>query len=67
MSFVSWMNGTVGRVLRMALGVALVVVGLLLGGAVGIVLAVVGLVPLAAGALGVCLVAPALHASPRTR
>jgi len=54
MGFSRFMASTAGRVLRVSAGVALIVVGGLLGGGWW-ALAVVGLVPLAAGALDVCL------------
>jgi hypothetical protein len=45
-----------GRLIRIVAGVALIAVGLLaVGSTAGVVIAVIGLVPLAAGALDVCL------------
>ncbi len=58
-SFVTFMQSTTGRFLRILVGIALIGLGLLLvQGVWGIVLAVIGLVPLIAGIGGVCLVAP---------
>lgn len=58
-ALIQFMNSTAGRVLRAALGVALIAYGLFgLGGGGGVVLAVVGLVPLALGATGRCLLEP---------
>jgi hypothetical protein len=54
MGFSKLMASTAGRAVRIIAGVALIVVGGLLGGGWW-ALAVVGLVPLAAGALDVCL------------
>lgn len=54
MGFSKFMASTAGRAVRVAAGVALIVVGGLLGGGWW-ALAVIGLVPLAAGALDVCL------------
>jgi hypothetical protein len=54
MGFSKFMASTAGRAVRVIAGVALIVVGGLLGGGWW-ALAVVGLVPLAAGALDVCL------------
>jgi hypothetical protein len=54
MGFAKFMASTAGRAVRIVAGVALIVVGGLLGGGWW-ALAVVGLVPLAAGALDVCL------------
>ena len=56
---VSFMNSQAGRLLRGALGVALIVIGLAgVHGTGGTLLAVVGLVPLAMGAWGRCLLEP---------
>lgn len=57
MGFVKFMSSPAGRVARIVAGIALIVIGAVIGGG-GWVLAVVGLVPLAAGALDVCLFAP---------
>jgi hypothetical protein len=54
MGFSKFMASSAGRAVRIIAGVALIVVGGLLGGGWW-TLAVVGLVPLAAGALDVCL------------
>jgi len=54
MGFSTFMASTAGRAVRVIAGVALIVVGGLLGGGWW-ALAVVGLIPLAAGALDVCL------------
>ena len=54
MGFSKFMASTAGRAIRVIAGVALIVAGGLLGGGWW-ALAVVGLVPLAAGALDVCL------------
>ena len=54
MGFSKFMASTAGRAVRIIAGVALIVLGALLGGGWW-ALAVVGLVPLAAGALDICL------------
>ena len=54
MGFSKFMASTAGRTIRIIAGVALIVVGGILGGGWW-ALAVVGLVPLAAGALDICL------------
>jgi Inner membrane protein YgaP-like, transmembrane domain len=54
MAFSKFMASTAGRTIRVIAGVALIVVGGMLGGGWW-ALAVVGLVPLAAGALDICL------------
>jgi Inner membrane protein YgaP-like, transmembrane domain len=59
MGFAQFMASGVGRGLRIVAGIVLIAVGLaVVGGTGGIVLAVVGLVPLVAGVLDVCLLAP---------
>jgi Inner membrane protein YgaP-like, transmembrane domain len=56
---VSFLNSLMGRSVRAALGVALVVVGLAaIHGSAGAALAIIGLVPLAMGAWGRCLIEP---------
>jgi len=57
MAILTFLSSTTGRAVRVVAGLILIAVGILLGGA-GYVLAVVGLVPLAAGALDVCILAP---------
>ena len=54
MGFSKFMASTAWRAVRIIAGVALIVLGALLGGGWW-ALAVVGLVPLAAGALDICL------------
>ncbi len=59
MAFAKFMASTAGRALRVIAGLALIGVGLfVLADTVGYALALIGLVPLLAGALDVCLVAP---------
>jgi len=59
MGFVKFMSSTAGRAARIVAGLALIVIGIVIGGA-GWVLAIVGLLPLAAGALDICVFAPLL-------
>lgn len=60
--FVRLMESGPGRLVRILLGVALILGGLVgVGGTAGTVIALVGLVPLAAGILGPCLVRPLLR------
>lgn len=55
-ALVSFMNGPIGRLARIGLGVALIAVGLaVVGGTGGTILAAVGLVPIALGISGHCL------------
>jgi hypothetical protein len=61
-----FMAATSGRVIRVVAGLSLIVIGIVFGGAWWI-LAVVGLVPLLAGALDVCLLAPVFGAPLRGR
>jgi hypothetical protein len=59
MGFIKFMAGPLGRGLRIAAGLALMLIGALYAGhTAGIVLAVVGLVPLFAGLFNICLFAP---------
>ncbi len=55
-NLIEFLNGAVGRLLRVALGVALIWYGLfVLGGTAGAILALVGLVPIGLGLWGHCL------------
>jgi hypothetical protein len=56
------MASPVGRGIRVVAGIALIIAGLAIGSTGGYVLAVVGVVPLLAGALNVCVLAPLLKA-----
>jgi Inner membrane protein YgaP-like, transmembrane domain len=60
MSIVSFLEGTLGRIVRATAGVVLITLGLALGGWWAI-LAVVGVAPLAAGLFNFCLLAPLFH------
>ena len=56
-AFIQFMNGAVGRGVRIVAGLALIAVGLfVVGGTAGAVVAAVGLMPLAMGAMGHCLI-----------
>ncbi len=59
MSLIKFMSSRIGRLLRVAAGMALIIVGLEFGGG-WLTLSVFGLIPLFAGALNVCLLAPLL-------
>jgi hypothetical protein len=53
---IDFMQSTVGRILRIVLGLALIYVGLaVVGGTAGIIVAVIGLLPIALGVWGPCL------------
>lgn len=67
MAFTQWMAGPVGRSLRVVAGLALIGTGLFIQGSWGIVLAIVGVVPVLAGTLNFCLIAPILGAPFRGR
>ena len=59
--FARFINSPAGRVVRVVAGIALIGWGYLnLGSTIGIILIVVGLVPLAAGALNLCLISALL-------
>ena len=68
MSFSKFMSTGLGRSLRLIAGVILIVLGFV-GGGGWITLSIVGLVPLVAGVMNVCLLAPLmgqpLKGSPR--
>jgi DUF2892 family protein len=58
-AFVGFMQTPAGRVLRMVAGIVFIAVGaVFVQGVWGTVIAVVGMVPLIAGMVGICLVAP---------
>ncbi len=67
MRTVRLMNSPAGRTARAVAGLALIFAGAAAGGAGGVALALVGLVPVAAGALGVCLAAPLFRVPLRAR
>ncbi len=57
--FVGFMQSWVGRLLRVVAGLVLIAVGLfVMQGAWGYVVAAIGLIPLFAGVVGICLLAP---------
>jgi len=60
MTIVNFMSSRRGRGVRIVVGLVMLGLGLALGGG-WLALSIVGLVPLAAGALDVCLIAPLLH------
>ena len=62
MKFARFMSSASGRGLRVAAGLVLIGGGIALGSTGGWVIAVIGVVPLAAGALNVCLLGPLLGA-----
>jgi hypothetical protein len=58
MRFLSFMNTSVGRGIRIGGGLALIAAGLLIGGVVGTALAVFALLPIATGVFGLCPINP---------
>ncbi|MBP8973220.1 MAG: DUF2892 domain-containing protein [Anaerolineae bacterium] len=59
MALVDFLASSMGRWLRIVVGVVLILIGLLvIEGTGGIVVAIIGLVPLAAGAFDFCILAP---------
>lgn len=61
MALVDFMASSMGRWLRIVVGIALILIGLLvLEGTGGVVVAIIGLVPLAAGVFDFCILAPLL-------
>jgi uncharacterized membrane protein HdeD (DUF308 family) len=75
MAFAKFMASPTGRWLRVIVGLALVVVGIILAfqptnTLLGVIIAIVGLVPLVAGVVDVCVFAPLFGAplsGPRIR
>lgn len=58
-AFIHFMHSPTGRLMRIVAGGALMIAGIwLVGGVWGVVLAVIGAVPVVAGAVGICLIAP---------
>jgi hypothetical protein len=62
LKFAAWMAGSAGRIARIVIGAALVVVGVLTGGPVGIIVALVGLVPVGLGMSNRCIISKAIGA-----
>jgi hypothetical protein len=63
MGFAKFMSGTTGRLIRIVAGLVLIALGVFyFQGTTGIIVAVIGVVPLLAGVMNVCLVAPLLGA-----
>lgn len=62
MSFARFMAAPLGRGIRIVAGLVLIIAGLAIGSAGGTVLAIVGVLPLLAGALNFCAIAPLLKA-----
>lgn len=62
--FVNFMASTTGRIVRVVAGIILIGLGLfVMESPGGWIVAIIGVVPLAAGLLDVCLVAPLLGAA----
>ena len=60
-SFARFINSKVGRIIRLAVGTGLIIRGCTLLGQEGaFIWIIVGIVPLAAGALDLCLISPLL-------
>ncbi len=62
MDIARFMATPAGRGIRIALGLILIWIGVVMDKPAGYVLEVIGLVPIAAGALNFCLLAPLLKA-----
>lgn len=57
MAFLEFIGSQAGRVVRVAAGLTLIIVGVLLGGG-WLALSVIGLLPLAAGVFDLCVLGP---------
>lgn len=63
MAFAKFMTGPIGRGVRIAAGVLLILLGLfVVEGTAGLILAVVGIGPILAGVFNFCLIAPLIKA-----
>jgi hypothetical protein len=58
MRFLSFMNTSTGRMIRVVAGIVILVAGVLLGGGVGAALAVFAVLPIATGVFGLCPINP---------
>jgi hypothetical protein len=58
MRFLSFMNTSAGRVIRVVGGLVVLAVGIVLGGGVGAALAAFSVLPIATGVFGLCPVNP---------
>ena len=58
MRFLSFMNTSTGRVIRVVGGLVVLAAGILLGGTVGTALAVFAVLPIATGVFGLCPINP---------
>ena len=58
MKFLSFMSTSIGRVLRVVMGVAIIAAGLAVGGGIGTGLVVFGFLPPITGILGICPINP---------
>jgi uncharacterized membrane protein len=67
MWFINFMASPLGRLARIAAGVALIAAGLVMQSVAGYVVAAIGVVPLAAGLFDVCILAPVFSCPLRGR
>lgn len=58
MRFLRFMGTGNGRIIRVAMGVAVIAAGFVTGGTLGLGLMLFGLLPLVTGAAGVCPISP---------
>ncbi len=59
---VRFMVSPAGQIARAAIGVAIIAAGLIgVGGSAGLAIAALGLIPLLAGSLNICIIAPAFR------
>jgi hypothetical protein len=58
MRFLSFMNTSTGRLIRVVGGLVILALGVVLGGAVGVALAVFAVLPIATGVFGLCPINP---------
>lgn len=58
MRFLSFMNTSTGRVIRVIGGLVVLAAGILVGGGVGVALAAFAVLPIATGVFGLCPINP---------
>jgi hypothetical protein len=62
MKFAKFMSSATGRTLRIIVGLALIIIGLVMYSGIGYVIAIIGLIPFLAGLFDFCVIAPLIKA-----
>lgn len=58
LKFAKFMATATGRIIRVIMGAAIILLGMVAGDTVGLVLVIVGFIPFFAGILNLCMIAP---------